>query len=224
MKHRDTQPGSDSARPRTTKARLVLAAATLGVLSLITGIISYEHALDVVRAVGNTGLVAYLVPLVPDLTIVAASQVLFEASAAAVKRPLIAWVALFVGIGWTIAMNVAAGWGHGDGAATIAGLVPVSFVLTFEALQLLFRRGRDSDFTRPVPAAHNAWEPPGNQEGREPREHLDGWIRDLMAGMTEREASDALGISRTRIRSAIPAPEPAEPETVLALNGTAASA
>lgn len=116
----------------------------LAVLSAITGVISYTDGLDVVRLVGIAGKVAYLVPLVPDLMIVTSSMTLIEAARERQRRPFLAMLALAAGIGWTVAMNVAAGYRHGPGGALILGAVPVAFVLTFETLTGLIKRGRDA--------------------------------------------------------------------------------
>lgn len=128
-------------------SRRVTAVVTLLALSAITGVVSYEHGLDVVRWVGTTGFTAYLVPIVPDLMIVAASMTLLEASAMGMKRPLAAVAALVVGIGWTVAANVAAGAHGGIGGALVAAGVPIAFLLVLEALLWLVRN------TRPVSPA-----------------------------------------------------------------------
>lgn len=132
-------------------SRRVVAVSTLVALSAITGVVSYEHGLDVVRAVGNTGIVAYAVPIVPDLSIVAASMTLLEASALGRKRPLAAMAALVVSIGWTIAANVVAGTHGGPGGALIAAGIPVVFLLTLEALLWLVRNSRPA-VSEDVPA------------------------------------------------------------------------
>lgn len=61
------------------RLRLV-AGLALFALAAITAIVSSLHALAVVRAVGNTGAVAYLIPLVALLMIVSASMALLEAA------------------------------------------------------------------------------------------------------------------------------------------------
>ncbi len=124
----------------TSATRRHLAAGSAAMLSAITGIVSYQHGLEVVRATGSTGVAAYLVPVVPDLMIVTSSLTLMEASAIGARRPWTAMAALVAGIGWTVAMNVAAGWRNGPGGALIAAAIPVAFVLTFEAFLWLARR------------------------------------------------------------------------------------
>src|ERR1700735_4259115 len=85
--------GTGQQRPATRSRRLI-AGLTLAVLSVITGIVSYNHGLEVVRLVGNTGLVAFLVPLVPDLMIISSSLTLLEASALKAGGPPMAIAAL----------------------------------------------------------------------------------------------------------------------------------
>lgn len=127
---------------KTNTSRRVIAVVTLLALSGITGAVSYLHGLDVVRSVGNAGVIAFLIPVIPDLMIIAASMSLLEASANGLRRSPAAIAALVVGIGWTIAANVVAGTYGGVGGALIAGGVPVGFLLTLETLLWLVRHSR----------------------------------------------------------------------------------
>jgi Protein of unknown function (DUF2637) len=202
--------------PPATRSRRFLAALTLAALSAITGIVSYEHGLEVVRLAGNTGLVAFLVPLVPDLMIVTSSLTLLEASAVKAPRPGMAMVALVAGIGWTVAMNVAAGWRHGTGGALIAAGVPLAFVVTFESLLWLYRRGRGGVFPEPAPATH----------GHVPPLTLDAVIEAAAPHLSKRQIAAAFEVSRARVDKVLP-PAPnvagtADPPAVPAtLNGSA---
>lgn len=186
MQHRTE---SHSSR---TSARRLLAGIFLAALSAITGVISYNHGLDVVRLAGNTGLVAYLVPLVPDLMIVTSSLTLIEASAIKAPRPLMAMAALVAGIGWTVAMNVAAGAAHGTAGALIAAGVPLAFVLTFESLLWLFRRGRNvsGNYVSDIPAGH--------AEPAEPLSIQDA-LQLVVAAGSRRQVADALGVPKSRV-------------------------
>jgi len=130
-----------SASPADSRIRLV-AGLALAALAVITAIVSYLHALAVVRATGSTGAVAYLIPFVADLMLVSASMALLEASRNAGTRPPLAVVSLVFGIGATLAMNVAAGWHHGTAGALVAALPPVALVLSLETLLGLVRRAR----------------------------------------------------------------------------------
>ena len=132
-------------RPQVTadgRIRLI-AGMALFALAAITAIVSYLHALAVVRAVGNTGAVAYLIPFVADLMIVSASMALLEAARNSAAKPALAIVSLVFGISATLAMNVAAGWHHGSAGALVAALPPVALVLSLETLMGLVRRSRD---------------------------------------------------------------------------------
>jgi len=150
--HRPARKTVPAGPVPVSRFRLVLVGISLAVLSAITGVISYSHGLDVARWVGNVGLVAYLVPLVPDLMIVTSSLTLIEASAVKAPRPLVAMLALLVGIGWTVAQNIAAGWRNGPGGAVLAAGIPLAFVFTFESLLWLVRRGRGGTSLPPAPA------------------------------------------------------------------------
>lgn len=83
----------------------LIAGLALFALAGITAIVSYLHALAVVRAVGNVGAVAYLVPFVADLMIVSASMALLEAARNSAAKPALAIVSLVFGIGATLAMK-----------------------------------------------------------------------------------------------------------------------
>lgn len=165
---------------------ITLAAAVAG----ITGVISYNHGLDVAHATGNTGLVAVLIPLVPDLTIAMSSLALVVASLIRAPRPFPAILALIVGIGWTIVQNVAAGWDNGQGAALLSGAIPVAFVLTVELLMWLVRQ-----FRRPRPAATS-----GDQQQPAAPVTVEEALRALVDSESERCLADVLGVTRDRVR------------------------
>jgi hypothetical protein len=177
-----------------TRARRVLAGATMAAVSLITGVISYRHGLDVARLAGNTGLVAYLIPLVPDLMIVGSSLALMDAAAARSARPVMAMVALVAGIGWTVAMNVAAGWLHGPGSSLLAGGVPLAFVATFESLLVLYRRGRGGVCLQPAPATCD----------HVPPLSLDDAIRGAAPHLSKRKIAEMFEVSRPRVDQVLP--------------------
>jgi len=186
----------------TSAARRLLAAASAALLSVITGIVSYEHGLEVVRATGTSGRVAYLVPFVPDLMIVTSSLTLMEAAAVRTRRPLVAVAALVAGIGSTVAMNVAAGWQEGPGGALIAGAIPVAFVLTFEAFLWLSRLGR-----RPAAAGQG-------EAGCDhlPPLSLDAAIAAAYGHLPKRQIAAAFETSRARVAKVLPAEPRLAPE------------
>lgn len=190
-----------------SRSRRHVAGWGLAALSAITGVISYNDGLDVVRQVGIAGRVAYLIPLVPDLMIVTSSMTLIEAARSRQRRPFLAMLALAAGIGWTVAMNAAAGWHHGPGGVLLLGAVPVAFVLTFETLTGLVRRGRGGASVSPVPAA------PGQPEPA-PLLSLDDAIAAAGPHMSKRQIAAAFEISRARVDKVLPpAREPAGAST-----------
>jgi hypothetical protein len=213
MKRRGTTPAAGSQPREARSPRLVCAVLTLAALSAITGIVSYEHGLEVVRLVGNVGLVAYLVPLVPDLMIVTSSLTLLEASATKAARPVMSMLALVAGIGWTVAMNVAAGARHGWGGALVAAGVPLAFVLTFESLLWLFRQNRPA-ILQPAECDHPEPAPPLS---------LDEAIEAAFAaGLSKRQIALDFECGRPRVDKTLP-PEPRLPELAAAgMNGSAA--
>lgn len=187
----DGRPASSRAAEDPPGARrsgrLAAGIALAAALSGITGVVSYEHGLEVARWTGNAGLVSYLVPLVPDLMIGMSSLTLLEASAALAKRPVPAIVALAAGIGWTVAQNVAAGWHSGWGGALVAAGIPLALVATFETFLWLLRlRNRDVTArelkpTETVPT--------------------DVALALLIGSASERKLADGLGVSRTRVQA-----------------------
>lgn len=186
-----------------SRARRRTAVAALAALSGITGYISYLHGFEIAIIVGNPKSVAYWLPLVPDLMIVTSSMTLLEARATTGSRPVMSMVALVVGIGWTVAQNVAAGLHASTGNAVISAGVPLAFVLTFESLLWQFRQARVS----------------GGGTGAPP--DADGLV-DVPATMrqlvefygSQRAAADELRIPRDHLRKLIAAPAGA------ALNGS----
>lgn len=120
-----------------------VGGTVLGALAILTGVISYQHGLEVVRASGTTGRVAYLVPLVADLLIAASSLAILYASKDGVRWPPLPWIGLVFGIAATLAMNVAAGLQHGKAGALVSALAPIALLLSYETLMDMIRRARN---------------------------------------------------------------------------------
>jgi Protein of unknown function (DUF2637) len=195
---------------KASTTRLVCGVLTLTALSAITGIISYEHGLAVARLVGNSGLVAYLVPLVPDLMIVTSSLTLLEASAIRATRPFMSMLALVAGIGWTVAMNVAAGARHGPGGALLAAGIPLAFVLAFEPLLWLVRNSR--------PAARG--QAPASRPEPPPLSLDEAIEAAFAAGLSKRQIALDFECGRPRVDKTLP-PEPRAAELAAAgMNGS----
>jgi len=179
----------DTLNPRASRAPRIVGWVALAGVSLIAGIASYFHALAVVQAAGATVPVAYLVPALADLVILGASADLLAASRAGQPRPRLTMLALAVGVVVTLAMNVAAGWGHGLGGRLVAGWPALAFILALESLSGLVRRGRGGLSELPRPGQDQPPEPPGRDES----------LRLLLATGSRRVLADALGVPKSRV-------------------------
>ena len=93
--------------------RVVKWSTALAVLCVaaVAAVASYEHAYDLVRAHGDTGWTARLVPLTVDSLIYASSMVMLDAARRKAPVPALARWLLGLGIAATLAANVAHGLG-----------------------------------------------------------------------------------------------------------------
>ncbi|WP_240197590.1 DUF2637 domain-containing protein [Nonomuraea lactucae] len=110
-------------------------------LATVAAIVSYRHAYEVITANGESGWVAYLVPLTIDGLIFASSMVLLDCARRGLEVPWLARVALVLGIAATLAANVMHGWSHGPVGAIVAAWPAVALVLSYELLMGVIRRG-----------------------------------------------------------------------------------
>ena len=188
MPNRTDSPSHPASLSRWLPAGVLLAAA----LSAITGIVSYRHGLDVARLTANTGMVAYLVPLVPDLMIATSSVTLIEAARHG-KRPATAMAAFAAGFGWTVAQNIAGGWGGGVGGRLIAGGIPLALVMTFESLLWLLRNARRG-VSPGTPAGDLNQDEPADPPAAE------AVLLDLVNMGTRQAVADLLGVPKTRVQ------------------------
>jgi hypothetical protein len=95
------------------------ALAVLGVAA-IAAVASYEHAYDLVRAHGETGWTARMVPPTVDGLIYASSMVMLDSAHRKTPVPALARWLLGLGIAATLSANVAHGLGHGLTGAAVA--------------------------------------------------------------------------------------------------------
>lgn len=138
----DSPSSPASAPARAAFTPRVVGWIALGGVSVIAGVASYFHALDVVQASGATPPVSYLVPALADLVILGASADLLAASRSGLGRPRLTMVALGVGIVVTLLMNVAAADPHEVPKWLVNGWPALAFTLALESLAGLVRRGR----------------------------------------------------------------------------------
>jgi hypothetical protein len=114
------------------------AAAVIGV-AVVAAVVSYEHAYALVRAHGETGWTAHLIPLTVDGLIWASSMVMLDSARRGVRVPTLARWLLGLGIAATLAANVAHGLGHGPVGAAVGAWPAVALVGSYELLMMVIR-------------------------------------------------------------------------------------
>jgi Protein of unknown function (DUF2637) len=114
------------------------AGAVLGVAA-VAAVASYEHAYDLVRAHGESGWTAHMVPLTVDGLIYASSMVMLDSARRKTPVPALARWLLGLGIAATLAANVAHGLGHGLIGAAVAAWPAVALIGSYELLMMVIR-------------------------------------------------------------------------------------
>ncbi|MFY9651920.1 DUF2637 domain-containing protein [Trebonia sp.] len=114
------------------------ALAVLGVAA-VAAVASYEHAYDLVRAHGESGRTAHMVPLTVDGLIYASSMVMLDSARRKMPVPALARWLLGLGIAATLAANVAHGLGDGPIGAAVAAWPAVALIGSYELLMLVIR-------------------------------------------------------------------------------------
>ncbi|MBA9002493.1 MULTISPECIES: DUF2637 domain-containing protein [Thermomonospora] len=153
---------------RADLAIRVSAAATVVGIGAIAAVISYRHALAQVRAHGETGVTAYLTPLTIDGLVFVASLVMLDSARRRMPSPALARLALALGIGATVAVNVLHGLAHGPVGAVIAAWPAVTLVVVVELLMTMIRRARPAAEPVPAPAPVPAVRPASVPRPRPP--------------------------------------------------------
>jgi hypothetical protein len=123
-----------------TGADRAIRYSTIGavsVVALVAAFVSYRHALQVVRAHGETGPLALAYPVTVDGLIYAASMVLLNAARQGIRPHWLAYVALGLGIAATLAANVAAGLSYGPVGALVASWPAPALVISYELLMIV---------------------------------------------------------------------------------------
>ncbi|TDB75290.1 DUF2637 domain-containing protein [Actinomadura sp. KC216] len=195
--------------------RLIKATTALAVVTVaaVAALISYSHALDLVRSHGETGLTARLVPFTVDGLIWAASMVILDAHRHHRPVPALARWSLAAGICATIGANLAHGAAHGP----IGSLVSAwpALVGSFELLMILTRNapspsppgpGGRTGAHRSEPACTEVEQTPEQAVLNEYRASLNGPGRPL----SQRYLADKHGIDRRRVKQIITGEYPAE--------------
>jgi hypothetical protein len=127
--------------------RVSTAFAVLGVAG-IAAYVSYQHALEVVRAHGESGITARLEPATIDGLVYSSSMVVLYAARHRLPVPALARWLLALGIVATLAANVAHGWSHGPAGAAVAAWPAASLVGSYELLLWLIRTAAAGSLVR----------------------------------------------------------------------------
>jgi Protein of unknown function (DUF2637) len=121
--------------------RWTTALAVVGVVA-VAAVASYEHAYDLVRAHGESGWSARMVPLTVDGLIYASSMVMLDSARRQMPVPALARWLLGLGIAATLAANVAHGLSHGLTGAAVAAWPAVALVGSYELLMMGIRNSQ----------------------------------------------------------------------------------
>lgn len=120
------------------------------VVALVAAFVSYRHALQVVRAHGESGALALAYPVTVDGLIYCASMVLLSAARQGVRPHWLAYGALALGIAATLAANVAAGLSFGPVGALVASWPAPALVISYELLMIVLRTSARTAATAPA--------------------------------------------------------------------------
>ena len=123
--------------------RITTALAVVAV-AVVAAVISYQHAYELVRSHGESGVTARLLPFTVDGLIWAASMVVLDASRRNQPVPRLAAWSLGTGIVATVGANLAHGVGHGPVGALVSAWPALALVGSFELLMMLIRTGRST--------------------------------------------------------------------------------
>lgn len=126
-RHYDDVMGPDAMTGTDKAIRWPTAAAVIGAAA-VAAVVSYEHAYALVRAHGETGWTAHLIPLTVDGLIWVSSMVMLDSARRGVPVPSLARWLLGLGIAATLAANVAHGLGHGLIGAAVGPWPAVALV------------------------------------------------------------------------------------------------
>jgi Protein of unknown function (DUF2637) len=184
----------------------ITTAFTVVAVACVAAIISYQHAYELVRSHGESGLAARLLPFTVDGLIWAASMAVLDASRRNRPVPRLAAWSLGVGIVATVGANLAHGLGHGVIGALVSAWPALALVTSFELLMMLIRTANTfgSELNRGKASSHLA--PALGQDAPLPlslEETVRTWHN---AGRSQRAISRELNIDRRKVRRIIEEP------------------
>jgi hypothetical protein len=182
--------------------RITTALAVIAVAS-VAAIISYQHAYELVRSHGESGVTARLLPFTVDGLIWAASMVVLDASRRNQLVPRLAQWSLGVGIVATVCANLAHGLGHGPIGALVSAWPALALVGSYELLMLLIRPERQGDAGHVTAIAANHAPPPVARiepEAPSLEQTVRAWY---CAGRSQRAIARELSIDRRKVKQII---------------------
>jgi Protein of unknown function (DUF2637) len=187
-----------------TTGRIIKWSTALAVLGVaaVAAVASYEDAYELVRAHGESGRTARLVPLTVDGLICATSMVMLDSARRRMPVPALARWLLGLGITATLAANVAHGLGDGPSGAAVAAWPAVALVGSYELLMVVIRYGQVPACTETGPAISGAL-----VMTRCGRRLLKGFAGDVAAGRVPSVrmiAPDSTSGSRVRSGPRVP--------------------
>lgn len=183
---------------RVTTALAVLAVA------VIAAIISYQHAYELIRAHGETGFAARLLPLTVDGLIWAASMVILDASRRNQRVPRLAAWSLGCAIAATISANLAHGLNHGPIGALISAWPALALVGSYELLMHLIKTRSAGSPGQSAGALVRDGAPADAPSEPAHAPTLEQTVRDLHhAGRSQRAIARDLSIDRRKVRHII---------------------
>jgi hypothetical protein len=121
----------------------VLTAAVVLTVAAIAAVVSYSHIFDLGRMHGQDGVAARLLPLSVDGLIAAASLVMLHAARNGIRMPWLARWMLGLGVGATVAANVAYGLPFGWLGSVVSAWPAVAFVGSVEMAVRFVRDARE---------------------------------------------------------------------------------
>ena len=98
------------------------------------------------------GQLAYLIPIVPDLSVASSSLALLDAARRGERGGFFPWGGLIFGAITTMVMNLAAGWREGWDSSLVSLFAPVALVFSYETLMGMFQAAKRRASLEPVPA------------------------------------------------------------------------
>ncbi|WP_084965236.1 DUF2637 domain-containing protein [Thermoactinospora rubra] len=142
---RSTAPVPPTTAPARPSGDRHIRAATVTVvviLAVVAFYVSYRHQYDLALGYGEPADTARLFPITIDGIIITASLIMLYCARWEKPVPRLARLALWLGIGATLAANVAHGWPAGWGGRLVSAAPAAALVIAYELLMWLIRTMR----------------------------------------------------------------------------------